>query len=70
MASQDADRDPSSTVVSNRLRVAIIAALLTAVFMEEALRRMIKVSRGSVPASRAAVSALSFPETPTCSGTQ
>ena len=66
MAYQDADRNPSSTAVPNRLRVAFIAALLTAVFMEKALRRMVKVTRGSALSSRAAVSALSFPETPTC----
>ena len=68
VAYQGADRDPSFIAVSNRLRVTFIAALLTAVFMEEALRRMVKVTRGPTPANRAAVSALSFPETPTCPG--
>ena len=48
---QDVDRDPSPTAVSNRLRVAFIAALLTAVFMEEAFRRMGKVTHGPAPAS-------------------
>ena len=67
-AYQDADRDPSSTTVSNRLRVAFITALLTAFYME--LRRMVKETRGPASASRAAVSALSFPDPATgdCSG--
>ena len=70
VAYQDADQDPSSTAVSNRLRVAFSPAVLTVVFMEEALRSKVKVTHGPAPASQAAVSALSLPETPTCPGTQ
>ena len=66
MAYQDADRDSSSIAVMNRLRVMFYTALSTAVFMEEALRKMVKVTRGTAPASRAVVSAL----TPTCPETQ
>ena len=49
MAYQDADWDSSSTAVLNGLHVAFNAALLTVVFMEEALRRMVKVTVINTP---------------------